>query len=135
MSTPLISWNSAVASIGRLRLASASSDEVDASGRQKPSRNSSWYSGAMSSERKETLTAEEYLALERKAATRSEYLDGDMVAMTGGSRERNLIVTNLAGEFRARLKGRPCEVYAADMRVKVSQTGLYTYPDIVIVCG
>ncbi len=94
-----------------------------------------WYSDAMLSERKERLSPEEYLALERRAENRSEYLDGDMVAMSGGSREHNLIALNLGAELRSRLKGRPCEVFAGDMRVKVSGTGLYTYPDVVIVCG
>ena len=70
-----------------------------------------------------------------KAETRSEYLDGDMVAMSGGSREHNVIVTNIVSELRSQLKGRPCEVFANDMRVKVSTTGLYTYPDVVVVCG
>jgi Uma2 family endonuclease len=89
----------------------------------------------MSSERKTHLTPSEYLALERKAETRSEYLDGDMVAMSGGSREHNLIVTNIVSELRTQLKGRPSEVYSNDMRVKVSASGLYTYPDVVVVCG
>src|SRR5688572_9772274 len=89
----------------------------------------------MSSERKTHLSPDEYLALERKAEIRSEYLDGDMVAMSGGSREHNLIVTNIVSELRTQLKGRPCEVYPSNMRVKVSVTGLYTYPDVVVVCG
>jgi Uma2 family endonuclease len=89
----------------------------------------------MSSQRKTHLSPEEYLLLERKAQIRSEYLDGDMVAMSGGGREHNLIVTNIVGEIRAQLKGRPCEVYPSNMRVKVSSTGLYTYPDVVVVCG
>lgn len=89
----------------------------------------------MSSERKTFLNPEEYLALDRQAEVRSEYVDGDMVAMSGGSREHNLIVTNIVSELRMQLKGRPCEVYSSDMRVKVSATGLYTYPDIVVVCG
>ena len=89
----------------------------------------------MSSERKTHLSPEEYLALERKAEIRSEYLDGDMVAMSGGSREHNLIVTNIVRELSTQLRGRPCEVYPSNMRVKVSSTGLYTYPDVVVVCG
>lgn len=89
----------------------------------------------MSSERKTHLTPEEYLALERKAEIRSEYLDGDMVAMSGGTREHNLIVGNLVRELGMQLKGRPCEVYPSNMRVKVSATGLYTYPDVIVVCG
>ena len=59
----------------------------------------------MSSERKTRLTPEEYLALERKAEVRSEYLDGDMVAMSGGSREHNLIVGSLVREFRCATQG------------------------------
>ena len=89
----------------------------------------------MSSERKTHLSPEEYLALERKAEIRCEYLDGDMVAMSGGSREHNLIVTNIVREVSTQLRGRPCEVYPSNMRVKVSSTGLYTYPDVVVVCG
>ena len=89
----------------------------------------------MSSEKKTRLSPEEYLALERKAEVRSEYIDGDMVAMSGGSREHNLIVTNFISELRPLLKGQPCEVYPSNMRVKVSGTGLYTYPDVVVVCG
>ena len=89
----------------------------------------------MSSERKTHLSPEEYLTLERKAEVRSEYMNGDMVAMSGGSREHNLITGNIVGELRSQLRGRPCEVYPSNMRVKVSATGLYTYPDVVVVCG
>jgi Uma2 family endonuclease len=81
------------------------------------------------------LTPEEYLALERGSELRHEYVDGRMVAMTGGSRNHALIVTNLGGELRQQLKGRPCEVYTSDLRVQVSATGLYSYPDVVVVCG
>jgi Uma2 family endonuclease len=81
------------------------------------------------------LTPEEYLEIEREAETRSEYLDGEMFAMSGGSREHNLIVTNLVRELSLQLKRRPCEVYSSDQRVRVPETGLYTYPDIVVVCG
>jgi Uma2 family endonuclease len=89
----------------------------------------------MSSDRKTRLTPEEYLALDRKSEVRSEYLDGDMVAMSGGSREHNLIVTNIVAELRNGLKGHPCEIYPSNMRVKTPATGLYTYPDVVVICG
>src|SRR5438552_10447017 len=89
----------------------------------------------MSSERKTRLSPEEYLALERKAPVRSEYLDGDMVAMSGGSREHNLIVTNIVRELSNQLTGRPCEVYPSNMRVKVSAIGWYTYPAVVVICS
>jgi Uma2 family endonuclease len=58
-----------------------------------------------------------------------------MFAMAGASREHTLIAGNVAGELRAQLKGRPCETYQSDMRVRVSESGLYTYPDVVVVCG
>jgi len=78
---------------------------------------------------------EEYLAFERSHAERHEYFAGEMFAMGGASERHNLIVTNVVGELRSQLKARPCRTYANDMRVKVAQTGLYTYPDIVVVCG
>lgn len=80
-------------------------------------------------------TPEEYLALERKATYKSEYLNGQIFAMVGASRAHNLIASNVSREISLQLKGRPCEVYVSDMRVKVSLTGLYTYPDVVAVCG
>jgi Uma2 family endonuclease len=80
-------------------------------------------------------TPKEYLTLERKAEHKSEYFDGQIYAMTGASREHNLIAGNVFGEIRTRLRGRPCEVYMSEMRVKVRETGLYTYPDVVAVCG
>ena len=80
------------------------------------------------------LTPEEYLALERKATIKSEYLGGRMYAMSGASRAHNLVCLNIGGELRARLKKRACEVYTNDMRLKVSAAGLYTYPDVLVVC-
>jgi len=55
--------------------------------------------------------------------------------MTGGSRNHNLIVLNIGRELSLQLKKRACEVYASDQRVRVPATGLYTYPDIVVVRG
>ncbi len=81
------------------------------------------------------LTPEEYLAIERKAEWKSEFLNGEMFAMSGVSREHSLVNTNLTSYLHGAMRGRPCEAYAADMRVLVSATGLYTYPDLVIVCG
>ncbi|MFL6194887.1 MAG: Uma2 family endonuclease [Thermoanaerobaculia bacterium] len=82
-----------------------------------------------------SITPEEYLALERRAETRSEYLDGEMFAMAGGSRPHNLIVTNLVRELSTQLMTADCEVYSSDQRVRVPETGLYTYPDVVVACG
>ncbi len=55
--------------------------------------------------------------------------------MAGATREHNLIVANIVGEARNALKDRPCEVYSSDLRVLIIPSGLYTYPDITIVCG
>lgn len=80
-------------------------------------------------------TPEQYLALERKAETKSEYINGRIYAMAGASREHNLIALNTAGELRTQLRERPCETYMSDMRVKVNATGLYTCPDVAVVCA
>lgn len=84
---------------------------------------------------KRSLSPQDYLALERQLEWKSEYIDGEMVAMTGVSREHSLIVTNLSRELSLQLLGRPCEVHANDLRVRVTATGLYTYPDLVVACG
>lgn len=81
------------------------------------------------------VTAEEYLARERAAEYKSEYYDGEIFAMAGASEPHNLIVYNISGEFYTQLKQRPCKAYSSDLRLKVSPSGLYTYPDIVVVCG
>jgi Uma2 family endonuclease len=89
----------------------------------------------MSALAKPRLTPEEYLARERKAEFKSEYFAGETFAMAGTSMKHSLIVANVVGELRPQLKRRPCHVYPTDMRVKVSPTGLYTYPDVTVVCG
>jgi Uma2 family endonuclease len=80
-------------------------------------------------------TPAEYLARERAAEAKSEYLDGAIVAMAGASRAHSLINTNLAGLLNAALRDQPCEVHASDMRVRAATGRLYTYPDIAVVCG
>src|SRR2546423_5437747 len=89
----------------------------------------------MSSQTKVYYTPDEYLALERKAEYKSEYFNGEIFAMTGASRRHNLVAANVLAALHLQLRKRPCEIYPSDMRVKVSPTGLYTYPDVVIVCG
>src|SRR5712692_1128827 len=80
-------------------------------------------------------TPEEYLALERKAEYKSEYLAGEIFVMSCASRRHNLISGNVFASLHAQFRNRPYEVYMGDMRVKVSPTGLYTYPDVVALCG
>ncbi|HBB97149.1 MAG TPA: hypothetical protein DC054_17365 [Blastocatellia bacterium] len=81
------------------------------------------------------VSPDEYLRLERQAEYKSEYLNGEIFAMSGASREHNLLTVNIARELSQQLRGRPCESYASDMRVKVRSNGLYTYPDVIVVCG
>ena len=89
----------------------------------------------MSSQVKVYYTPEEYLTLERQAEYKSEYFNGEIFAMTGASRRHNLVAGNIFASLHNQLRKRPCEIYPSDMRVKVSPTGLYTYPDVIVVCG
>jgi Uma2 family endonuclease len=91
--------------------------------------------GVMSTAPSRRLTEAEYLAIERQAETKSEFYNGEMFAMAGAKRNHNLIVTNLVRELSQKLRRKPCEVYPSDMRLKVGKTGLYTYPDVVVLCG
>ena len=81
------------------------------------------------------LSEAEYLEIERAAEFKSEFFGGEMFAMAGGKPEHSLIGANLAREFGTRLKGKPCVAYNADLRIKVEATGLYTYPDLSVICG
>ncbi len=83
---------------------------------------------------KSRLTEEEYLAQERKAEFKSEYLNGEMFAMAGGTFRHASIILDFAGELRAQLRGTACRALTQDMRVQVSSGGLYTYPDILAFC-
>jgi Uma2 family endonuclease len=91
----------------------------------------------MTSQPKTYLTPEEYLAVERQNEYKSEYIDGEMLAMTGASRRHNIITFNVANALGPQLRGRPCEGYVNDMRVRIASKRdyAYTYPDVVIVCG
>src|SRR5437667_11140266 len=81
------------------------------------------------------VSPEEYLRLELQAEYKSEYLNGEIFAMSGANRQHNLITVNIARELSQQLIGRPCEAYSSDMRVKVRSNGLYTYPDVIVVYG
>lgn len=81
------------------------------------------------------LTVQGYLARERENAVKHEFLRGKALAMGEASRRHNLITANITAELREQLRDRDSEVYAADMRVKVDTSGLYTYPDVTVVCS
>jgi Uma2 family endonuclease len=80
------------------------------------------------------LTPEDYLAFERTSEEKHEYLAGNVYAMAGGSKRHNRIAGSTYASLYAQLRQRNCIVYPSDMRVKSVQTGLYTYPDITVVC-
>ena len=89
----------------------------------------------MASHPKHHYTPAEYLALERTAPYKSEYYYGEIFAMSGASREHNIITLNVATLFNNQLEARDCEVYASEMRVRIPATNVYAYPDVVVVCG
>jgi len=89
----------------------------------------------MSAVPKPSPTPQEYLARERRAETKSEYLRGEIFSMSGASRKHNLVAGNVSRVLGEQLRERDCEVDQSDMRVKVSPTGLYTYPDVTVACG
>lgn len=80
------------------------------------------------------LTPEEYLAVERQAEYKSEYVDGVMYAMAGGSPEHNLIASNLLGELYFKLKNSACRVFNSDMKMRTPSSRKYHYPDVTVVC-
>lgn len=80
------------------------------------------------------LTPEEYIAAERKATLKSEYLSGEIVAMSGASNEHNLITMNTANGLYNQVTERGCRVYASDMRVGIGEGASYFYPDIAVTC-
>jgi Uma2 family endonuclease len=89
----------------------------------------------MSIQPKTRLTPERYLEIEREAEYKSEYFNGEMFAFAGATESHVVIVGNISANFHAQLRNKKCKAYTNDMRVKVNITGLYTYPDVVAVCG
>ena len=80
------------------------------------------------------LDANAYLERERQSETKHEFVHGVVVAMAGGTAKHNAIAGNLIIALGVRLRGK-CLVFPSDQRVHVEATGLFTYPDITVVCG
>lgn len=89
----------------------------------------------MSAMKQRRMTEDEYLAAERKAERKSEYYDGEVVAMAGASFFHNSIKDNLIGLLSPQLRNAGCRTFSSDMKVWSPRTRQYTYPDIVIICG
>jgi len=81
------------------------------------------------------VTPEAYLALEAAAEFKSEYAGGEVFAMAGGSPAHSQLAFNLGTLLGPALRASPCRGYNADLRIRVPETDLYTYPDLTIVCG
>jgi Uma2 family endonuclease len=81
------------------------------------------------------LTPTEYLEIERRAEQKHEYYQGEMFAMAGGTPRHGWIIGNVIGSLWQHLRDKPCRVSPTDVRLRVSPTGLYTYPDVMVVCG
>src|SRR5271154_172478 len=89
----------------------------------------------MSAQTQTRLTPEQYLELDRAAEIRSEYYNGRMYAKAGGTYRHARVAHNLSRRLGNALDGGPCEVSGGDIRVRTAPEGLYTYPDIAVVCG
>jgi Uma2 family endonuclease len=80
------------------------------------------------------LSEEEYLAIERAAEFKSEFMDGVMYAMSGGTMRHSSLARNILSKLDARLQPGECQTFGADLRVRVSGR-MYAYPDVSVVCG
>jgi Uma2 family endonuclease len=81
------------------------------------------------------LTPEEYLAREEAAEYKSEYYQGEIFAMAGASVNHNTIVGNLHAQMHPALRPRGCRVFMLDTRLWIKANGLFTYPDLMVICG
>lgn len=89
----------------------------------------------MSALPKRCFSSEEYLALEEKAGYKSQFIAGEIFAMAAAEPDHVIIQSNVVGELRNRFRGRPCNVFGSDLRVKAQDSQLYTYPDASALCG
>lgn len=89
----------------------------------------------MAANPRSTTTEQAYLEQERKAEFKSEYLNGEIFAMAGGTLRHARLIANFARILGNQLVQSSCEVITQDMRIQVSHGGLYTYPDILAFCG
>ncbi|MBO3458148.1 Uma2 family endonuclease [Aetokthonos hydrillicola Thurmond2011] len=85
------------------------------------------------------FSVEEYLRLEETSEIRHEYLGGQVFAMTGGSKEHNIITLNIASRVRSHLRGGSCSVFMVDMKVRIQlaklNKSIFYYPDVIVTCN
>jgi Uma2 family endonuclease len=80
-------------------------------------------------------TFADYLRLEEESSTRHEFLEGEIVAMAGGTPEHAALAMAVGRQLGNPLEGSRCRVFSSDLRIKVAETGLVTYPDVTAICG
>jgi Uma2 family endonuclease len=81
------------------------------------------------------LSAEEYLQRERQADTRSEYLNGQLVSMAGGTIAHETICVNVLSALHSQMKGRPCRAFGSNLKVRIEKANAFRYPDVSALCG
>lgn len=81
------------------------------------------------------FTANDYLEFERFAAEKHEFLDGSVYAMAGESPKHSTICFNLYGIIHNQLRGKRCRGFSPNMKVATGEKGLFSYPDLAVVCG
>jgi Uma2 family endonuclease len=80
-------------------------------------------------------TFAEYVALEEATTGKHEYVGGQIYAMAGGTPEHSALAVSIATQLANQVRGGRCRVHSSDLRVRVVETGLATYPDVTVVCG
>lgn len=93
-----------------------------------------WYIAGVTEPVRQRYTFGQYVDLEEMSSVKHEFLDGHVWAMAGGTPDHAAIAVNVAAMLRERARGRPCRVFSSDLRVRVTATGLGTYPDVTVVC-
>lgn len=89
----------------------------------------------MTAQPKRSWTVEDYLAFERTSELKHEYFGSDIFAMAGASAAHNIITANIVASLHQQVVDRNCTVFPSDMRLKIVEHTLYTYPDVTVVCG
>src|SRR5437870_5095126 len=84
---------------------------------------------------KRRFSVAEYLSREKLALTKSEYFDGEVVAMAGATIAHNIITTNVLSHLHALLRGSGCRPFGSDLRIKVDAANSFLYPDVTVICG
>lgn len=93
------------------------------------------YHGVMEARALTRMTEAEYLASEATSAEKHEYVNGEAFMMAGGTPAHAIVAATVTRIVGTAVRGKPCVVASSDLRVHVESTGMYTYPDVTVVCG